>query len=383
MPYITFLVPYKGPQVTFDDILNGIEGKRMLELNNPKNTFDTKTIFKVKTPDKLIDWYKIDSVVTALARFCRNHEKLINTPDKKTLYHSFLIPKHSGGMRKIDAPLPPLMGALRELKGIMESICYASYHTSAFAYIRGRNAVDSVRRHQQNQSRWFLKLDFHDFFGSTTPEFVLKQLEQIYPYNLILVSEYGRKYLQEALSLCFLNGGLPQGTPISPMLTNLIMIPIDHRLAKMAREDFKVHMRYTRYADDILISSTIDFRWKEVEDKIVEILNNFGAPFKLNTKKTRFGSSSGANWNLGVMLNEHNEITIGQKRKKYLKAALFSLFSDYMSQKRWNPEDAQVLDGQISYYKMVEKNSIEKIIKTYEEKFKTPYKSALKYALGL
>ena len=96
--------------------------------------------------------------------------------------------------------------------------------------------IDALKRHQRNNSRWFLKLDFSNFFGSTTHEFVLRQLSSIFPYSEIVKSERGREALSKALSLCFLNGVLPQGTPFSPTITNIMMIPIDHAIAKMCRE---------------------------------------------------------------------------------------------------------------------------------------------------
>ena len=118
-----------------------------------------------------------------------------------------------------------------------------------FAYVKGRSTIDAVKRHQRNKSRWFLKLDFHDFFGSSKPEFIIAQLETIFPFNEIVARPNGREALVKALSICYLNNGLPQGTPISPTLTNLFMIPIDHYIAKTARE-MTPHLVYTRYAED-------------------------------------------------------------------------------------------------------------------------------------
>ena len=106
------------------------------------------------------------------------------------------------------------------------------------------------------------------------------------------------------------------------------MIPIDHYIAKTARE-MTPHLVYTRYADDIILSSDLAFNWREVQDTIVDIVaNKFHAPFSLNTAKTRYGSSAGRNWNLGVMLNSDNQITIGHSKKKVFKAMLFSFMND-------------------------------------------------------
>ena len=379
MPYITVPVSQKFHQISFDDILNGMNEsvfERQME-----NTHDTKTVFRNNTPQKLLDNTDFDGMISALERFNEKYIALINTEDKSTLYRSFRIPKRSGGLRQINAPLDELMNALRELKYLFEKRLYASYHTAAFAYVKGRSTIDAVKRHQRNKSRWFLKLDFHDFFGSSKPEFIIAQLETIFPFNEIVIRPNGREALTKALSLCYLNNGLPQGTPISPTLTNLFMIPIDHYIAKTVRE-MTPHLVYTRYADDIILSSDLTFNWHEVQDTIVDIVaNKFHAPFSLNTTKTRYGSSAGRNWNLGVMLNSDNQITIGHSKKKVFKAMLFSFMNDEKNGNVWNLEDTQHLQGLISYYKMVEGSTIETIIKSYSTKFNKDVEQTIKDVL--
>lgn len=379
MPYITVPVSQKFHQISFDDILNGMNEsvfERQME-----NTHDTKTVFRNNTPQRLLDDTDFDGMIAALERFNEKYITLINTEDKSTLYRSFKIPKRSGGLRQINAPLDDLMNALRELKYLFEKRLYASYHTAAFAYIKGRSTIDAVKRHQRNKSRWFLKLDFHNFFGSSKSEFIIAQLETIFPFNEIVARPNGREALVKALSICYLNNGLPQGTPISPTLTNLFMIPIDHYIAKTARE-MTPHLVYTRYADDIILSSDLAFNWREVQDTIVDIVaNKFHAPFSLNTAKTRYGSSAGRNWNLGVMLNSDNQITIGHSKKKVFKAMLFSFMNDEKNGNVWSLEDTQHLQGLISYYRMVEGVTIDTIIKSYSTKFNKDVEQTIKDVL--
>lgn len=375
MPYITIFTKPQDYQISFDDLLNGVNES----LFNQKfeNTHDTKTVFREVTPSKLKENINVGEMIAILNSFNERHADLINTTDKSVLYHSFKIPKRSGGLRPIDAPNEELMEALRELKHIFEQTLFAKYHTSAFAYVKGRCAIDAIKRHQKNNSRWFLKLDFHNFFGSTTLDFVIKMLKMIFPFSEILKTEAGYGVLKDALSLCFLNGGLPQGTPISPTITNLMMIPVDHAIAKMAREH-SPHLCYTRYADDLLLSSDINFRWSEVQNSILQTLSQFEAPFSLNTEKTRYGSSAGRNWNLGVMLNKDNQITIGHQRKKTFKAMIFSFLSDHINGQQWNVSDVQYILGLYSYYTAVEKDCIDKIIKTYDAKFNLDTLSLIK-----
>jgi len=274
-----------------------------------------------------------------------------------------------GAFRRIDAPSKELKDALNRLKSIFESDFGALYHTSAFAYVQNRSAIDAVKRHQANESRWFAKLDLTNFFGSTTIEFIMKMFSIIFPFSEIVKSPYGRKALENALSLCTLNGVLPQGTPISPLITNIMMIPIDHELSNGLRDFNSQKFIYTRYADDFLISSKYNFDPREIETFLVNTLREFDAPFTIKSEKTRYGSSAGSNWNLGVMLNKDNKITIGYENKRRFQAMLASYVMDRKNGNRWDYSDIQRMEGYRCYYKMVEGDTIDKIVEHVGQKF--------------
>jgi retron-type reverse transcriptase len=361
MPYITIKQPPVYYQISFEDMLAGIQDLSKYVMPNITNT---RTYWVDRPNDKLLENTNIDRMIDVLIAFNQSKESLFSQ-DKASLYNTFHIPKSSGGLRRIDAPLPVLMNALRELKTLFETQMFALYHTSAFAYVRGRSTVDAIKRHQRNESKWFLKLDFADFFGSTTLEFVLDMMSRLFPFNEIVKRTAGRNELSKALSLCFLNNGLPQGTPISPLLTNVMMIAIDHKISNTLRNFDNRRFVYTRYADDLLISCKIDFNKDLVQKFITDTLSEFNAPFAIKPEKTRYGSSAGRNWNLGLMLNKENQITIGHKRKKEFKAMLDNYLRNRMSDNRWDRHEIQVLGGLISYYKMIEKDYIEYLLQQY------------------
>ena len=335
----------------------------------------------IQVNPKLLENTDVGRMFALLSEFSSNHEALF-AKDRASLYRTFHIPKNSGGLRRIDAPVPELMAALRQLKALMEGDMFALYHTSAFAYIRGRCTVDAIKRHQKNGSKWFLKIDFSNFFGSTTPEFVLKMLSAIFPFSEIVKMPDGREKLDKALGLCFLNGSLPQGTPISPFLTNLMMIPIDHRLSNSLRDFDKKRFVYTRYADDLLISCRHDFNKDKVQAFVMDALKEFNAPFSIKPEKTRYGSSAGQNWNLGLMLNKDNQITIGHKRKKYFKAMLDNYVHVKKAGGSWDLHDVQVLSGLISYYRMIERDYIDYVINSYSEKNRYDIEAGIKANLS-
>lgn len=242
------------------------------------------------------------------------------------------------------------------------------YHTSAFAYIKNRSVVDAVKKHQINESKWFAKFDLSNFFGSTTPEYVMHMLSMVFPFSEVIKNEAGKAELEKALSLAFLNGGLPQGTPISPLITNLIMIPVDYILFNKLRKYNEKKYVYTRYADDFIISCKITFDHKEIEKLIIDCLAAFGAPFSIKKEKTRYGSSSGSNWNLGIMLNKDNNMTIGYRNKRKFTAMLFSYAKDRINGIKWEFHDIKILDGYRNWYSMIEKESIQNIINKINKK---------------
>lgn len=377
MPYITTKQAPSYYQITLDDILNGaVDLSKMVA----PNTTNTKTHYSENLNPKFLERFDIDGMVTILQTFNQQNERLFEV-DRHSLYETFYIPKKSGGLREINAPVPELMTALRNLKTIFETKMFALYHTSAFAYIKGRCAVDSIKRHQQNESKWFAKLDFSNFFGSTTEEFVLSMFSSIFPFSEIVKRRDGLEALKKALSLCFLNGGLPQGTPISPTITNVMMIPIDHKLCNEMRKMNERYV-YTRYADDILISSKIGFDYNQLQDYIIDVLRQFNAPFELKKEKSRYGSSAGRNWNLGVMLNKDNEITIGHQKKKAFKAMCCNYICDRKNGISWDKHDIQVFAGLISYYKSIEKDYIEYVIEHNNQKFGVNLEALIKSDLS-
>lgn len=306
-----------------------------------------------------------EEITNEVIKYCT--KVLVNngfTMDEK-LFRKILTDAH----RRIDAPKEELKGALYQLKAIFEEMFGSLYHTSAFAYVKNRSTLDALKRHQANESKWFGKYDLSNFFGSTTVGFIMKMFSMIFPFSEVVKYQSGKAELEKALSLCSLREVLPQGTPISPTITNIMMIPVDHKLSNTLRNFNGQSFVYTRYADDFLISSKYNFKFKDVEQLLVDTLAEFDAPFTIKSEKTRYGSSAGSNWNLGVMLNKDNKITVGYKKKRQFQAMLSSYVMDRLHGQRWDKSDIQQMEGFRSYYRMVEGETIDKIIEHIGQKF--------------
>lgn len=377
MYYITVKQSPRYRQMSLEDFLFGPDSApRQVS----SGVSDTRTYCVDRVSDTFLRKVNINTIIRRLVDFNERHMDLMSE-DRHSLYHEFFIPKKSGGLRKISAPNDRLMNALRELKLIFDKDCGALYHTSAFAYIEKRSTIDCVKRHQENESKWFGKYDLSNFFGSTTHEFVMSMFSMIFPFCEVVKTQTGREALETALSLAFLDGGLPQGTPVSPTITNIMMIPVDFVLANRLRDYNGQRFVYTRYADDFHISSKYTFAFREIEAMIQEVLASFNAPFRINERKTRYGSSAGRNWILGVMLNKDNVISVGYQNKKHFQRMLENFIMDAKHGIAWDVTDVKVMDGLRAYYKMVEGETIDRIIAHINTKFDVNVESMIKEAL--
>lgn len=416
MPYLVTRLKPRERKIDIETLLMDMVTEQMMRpVTNAEET-GTRTYFYKDVTQERIDKINVPAQIRALECFYETNKHLLNELEDPSynhslqaalikqhgnhdmervseelskrgfrycdIYETFYVPKKSskpGHMkwRQIDAPRDDLKNALGILKNMFETMmdgCF--YHNAAFAYIPRRCAVDLGIKHQNNKSNWFLKMDFSNFFGSTTPEFITRMLSIIHPFSEIMKEPEGKKALENCIRFCVLDGGLPQGTPMSPILTNIVMIPIDHKLSNALHRRKETSPKgheygyvYTRYADDIFISNRIKFDFKEIESYVNKVLGHFQAPFQLNSEKTNFGSIAGANWMLGYMLNQEHGITVGHRRRRRLKATIANYMMDRKNGFPWPLEDVQTLNGELSYCKSIERDNIEKLLDDMSRKF--------------
>jgi retron-type reverse transcriptase len=157
-------------------------------------------------------------------------------------YDQFTIPKRSGGTRTILAPQPKLKAlqrrVLRRLLGRLKA------HPAAMGFERGRSIVINARPHLG--AAVVLRMDLRGFFPSTATHRVREYFTAI---------GWGSEAVYLLVKWCTCDGGLPQGAPTSPRLSNLVNYQMDCRLHRLAGA---VGAAYTRYADDITFSFEAD-----------------------------------------------------------------------------------------------------------------------------
>jgi retron-type reverse transcriptase len=153
-------------------------------------------------------------------------------------YREFVIPKRSGGARRISAPDDPTRDLQRRI--LRRLLARLKAHPAAMGFERGRSIVTNALPHAGKAV--VIRMDVKDFFPSTTAD---------------RVGAYFRKTGWNAdaadvlTRLCTHRKGLPQGAPTSPRLSNLVNFGLDARLDGLAKS---LEAVYTRYADDLTFS---------------------------------------------------------------------------------------------------------------------------------
>lgn len=260
-------------------------------------------------------------------------------PNTSEMYKTFQIPKRSGGFREICAPNDELKDIQTTVLKIITKDLRFLPSNAAHGFTRKRNCKTALEVHKAHGSRWFLKLDIKDFFPNTTEDILRKTMTQVYPFCL-----FAEDTVTNLIKICTLDGATPQGAPTSPMLTNMVMVPKDVAITKYCKEH---NLVYTRYADDILISSKVTFDWHEVQREVQHILGDY----LIKDEKTRYGSFNGRNWNLGLMYNNKFEITVGHKKKQLVK----NMVHNYMTKEDQHTfENWYKLIGIIGYCNYIE-----------------------------
>jgi len=190
--------------------------------------------------------------------------KMIN--GKRSFYYEYMIPKRSGGFRKIHMPYPSLMKAQNWIyRNILNQVVISP---NAHGFVNGKNIKSNALSHLN--TRCLLKIDLQNFFPSIKINRVIPIFQKLgYPDNVSY----------SLASLVTYKRSLPQGAPSSPAISNIIAKRLDLRIGELCNQ---LNLNYTRYADDIAISG--ENITQKMAQWIFRIINN--EKFRINRKKT-------------------------------------------------------------------------------------------------
>lgn len=297
--------------------------------------------------------------------FIRDFSEILrsySTHNMAQFYTTFQIPKHSGGMRTIKAPDNTVKADMQSMLAFFQGFLYPNQ--AAYAYVKQRSIKDAMEAHQKQEHEWFLHMDLRDFFGSSNPSFIKEYLCKT-PFFSFLPETV----LNHFIHFITLDNGLPQGTPLSPFITNMLMIEFDFLTHN---EVCRHNGFYTRYADDLIISTTSKNATGHMQDIVRNKLSPM--PYRINVEKTRVSSIYGKNWNLGLMLNKDHQITVGYKNKERFRATINEFCKNPQN---WSSQMAMELLGKYQYFFSIESEYFTNLLTKYGQKFNMDVRQAI------
>lgn len=235
------------------------------------------------------------------------------------MYTQFEIPKRSGGTRAIFAPNNRLKYLQGKLRHLLEKIYKARHAVHGFVKDRSvkTNAQEHVGRHH------LLNLDLENFFPSISEKRVT---------GLFLSLGMDTETAETAARIACLRGRLPQGSPASPIISNMICYRMDRELMRFCKER---RIRYSRYADDITLSMYSrpnlmivggpllagSLKSDALDPALRAIIANNG--FTINENKVRYSDKNSRQKVTGCIVNEF--VNVPRTYVREVRAMLYSV----------------------------------------------------------
>lgn len=246
-------------------------------------------------------------------------------------YTAFAIPKRDGTPRDILAPTPKLKLLQRRLANVLylaladiDKAGSPRRHLS-HGFAKHLSIVTNANVHRRR--RFVLNLDLKDFFpsinfGRVRGMFIKDKRFTLDPKIATLIAQIA----------CH-DDVLPQGSPCSPVISNIIGHLLDIRLVRFAKAQ---KCTYSRYADDITFSTNAKAFPADVAAPIVGSVHDWTlgaallkeidkAGFVVNPAKTRMQYRGSRQMTTGLLVNEMPNITPEYYRT--VRAMCWSLFS--------------------------------------------------------
>jgi group II intron reverse transcriptase/maturase len=165
------------------------------------------------------------------------------------------IPKAGGGMRQLGIPTVQDRLIQQALHQVLSPLFEATFSEQSYGFRPGRSAHDAVRiakSYIESGKSWVVDIDLERFFDTVNHDRLMARVKDVVKDKRVL--RLINAYLQAGVMV---NGvvmeteeGTPQGGPLSPLLSNIVLTELDRKLEERG-------LNFVRYADDcnIYVSS--------------------------------------------------------------------------------------------------------------------------------
>lgn len=199
------------------------------------------------------------------------------------------IPKPGGGMRLLGIPTVLDRFLQQAIAQRLVPLFEPHFSPQSYGFRPGRSAHDAVRQAQtyvQAGYEWVVDIDLESYFDRVNHDMLMARVARVVKDKRVL--KLIRRYLQSGVMIDGVvvetEEGTPQGGPLSPLLSNIMLHDLDQELEKRGH-------RFVRYADDC----NIYVRSQRAGERVMESVGRFleqKLKLKINRKKSKVERAS-------------------------------------------------------------------------------------------
>ena len=264
------------------------------------------------------------------------------------------IPKPGGGVRMLGIPTVLDRLIQQALLQVLQPEFEADFSRHSYGFRPGRNAWQAVQQAQSYISeghRWVVDLDLEKFFDRVNHDILMARVARKVKDGRVL--KLIRRYLEAGMmedgTVSMREEGTPQGGPLSPLLSNILLTDLDRELERRGH-------RFCRYADDCNIYVKSKMAGQHAMAKITAYLEG-----KLKLRVNRDKSAVARPWErkfLGYTVTWHKQarVKVAASSLKRLKDRVREIVTGNCFRNIGNviSELNPLLRGWMSYYRLTQ-----------------------------